>query len=295
MIESRYTEGEVVYRFAWQHVSVLVHGIRSDLARKLAKYLAVSVQAQGKGLNADITILSASAQPCFYVTYHNKQYKVTANIDLLLLLSTLIPACFLDKYRELQRIHAAGILIGDKVLLISGDGGVGKSTIGLSAWLNGYRILGDDWLLMDISRRGVKPVPKPMKPRMDSAQFEELMSRLNHSECDFGTLYGETRALIGRQQNFVNDWATPFSVGAMVFLESYSTASQRMEKVEVRALIPLFLSQTMLCQNSKNLVGIQFAKLLADQKTPVFKFRKGFSSPGDSLNQILEAVKPWFH
>lgn len=279
---------EHVFQFVWNHLIVNLIGVSSEFADKLATYLALPTPEPSTNVNPDINVLVYNGK--FKVHYLHKCYHVSNLVDLLLLITTLIPAAFMYKNHEKQRLHAAGLCVGEKVLLLSGDGGVGKSSISLAAWLKGIPLLGDDWLLMDPYNCGVFPVPKPMKPRMDLKQYHSVLKKSEDSQIVFGSLLGETRALIGRQKNFNNNWNISMPIGALVFMEKSNDKTFRLEQVEIASVLPNFLSQTILCERSKNLAGIGFANAMSQKGIPVFKFYLGHSSPEESLTQIFKIV-----
>ncbi|CAN0477817.1 unnamed protein product, partial [Hapterophycus canaliculatus] len=122
----------------------------------------------------------APAAPCdvrvtptpggFRIAYRTQHHDVTSQTDLFLMLATVVPAGLMDKAGVSRRMHAAGIRVGDAVVLISGEGHMGKSSLSLMAWRRGYQILGDDWLLFSDDFTAMAPIPKPLKARMTAAQ-----------------------------------------------------------------------------------------------------------------------------
>ena len=69
------------------------------------------------------------------------------NIRVFLLGSVLAILCF---QRGLLPLHASGIDIGGRVLLLSGVSGAGKSTLAAAFSARGYRLLSDDLCALDV-------------------------------------------------------------------------------------------------------------------------------------------------
>ncbi|MEI6534998.1 MAG: hypothetical protein WCN98_06640, partial [Verrucomicrobiaceae bacterium] len=210
--------------------------------------------------------------------------------DLLLLLSTLVPAILMDKAGVSRRIHAAGIRVNDGTLLLSGAGRIGKSTITTEAWERGFQVLGDDWLVFGDDFSGVSPVPKPMKARMTPEQFSALKLRVPGTPIHFGNLFGEGRVVVGRMNGFYNDWDHPLPVSSLVFLECSDDEAPVIERIPTAGALPLILSQTILCRNSVTLAGVAFARSLSARNVPIFRLRLGSSTPEATLDKILEEI-----
>ena len=273
----------------WQDVSVVIDGIPVALAAELAQTLALPSPVQGTDTPADITVTRSHGETC--VIYGTRRLDVSNDLELFILLATLVPACLMDKVDLSRRLHAAGIRVGKKALLISGEGRMGKSSISLTAWLRGYEILGDDWLLFSNDYLGMFPIPKPLKPRMTAEQFATLKRSPQAENAVFGRLLEETRALIGRQEGFCNDWDKPVPVGAMIFLDRSDREAPKLERIPVSEALSLFLSQTILCRNSQTLAGVAFARALASANIPVFQLDLGASSPDGALDEILNEIE----
>ena len=75
-------------------------------------------------------------------------------------------------------LHGGAIVAGGKAHVFLGPGHVGKSTLALEAWLMGYEVLGDDYLLLDPQTVTIQPVPKPVKLRLAGGALPERLSHI---------------------------------------------------------------------------------------------------------------------
>lgn len=284
---------EAAFRISWKDVSAVVSGVDPTMADDLAVCLALCPPTPASEEPRDITVTHSSDSVT--VQFGTQRHSVASQTDLFFLLTTLVPASLMEKAGVSRRMHAAGIRVGGKLLLVSGEGRMGKSSISLAAWRRGFDVLGDDWLLFSDDFTGMSPIPKPLKARMTGAQFAALTASAAEMTMTFGSLLGETRALIGRGDGFYNQWDAPLLVGALVFLDRPDDRGPVMERLEISDALPLILSQTILCQNSKTLAGVAFARALSREGVPVFRLCLGQSTPDDALSAILEATEASLH
>ena len=276
-----------VMRVNWRDVSVNIAGVDRGMADELAAFLALAAPDDIPGEKSDICVTWSDGEAC--VRLGEMQYFVSSAEDLFLLLNTLVPARLTEMVGVGRRMHTAGVRVGSGLLLLSGEGRIGKSSLMLEAWQSGLEVLGDDWLLFSTDFTGMSPVPKPLKPRMTSVQFRAL-GRL----ARFGTLFGETRLLIGRGEGFYNVWDQPLPIGAVVFIERSDDAEPMLERIAIVDALPLLLSQTILCDKSQTLAGIAFARVLAARDIPVFRLRRGTVGPSATFAALLAETRPWF-
>jgi hypothetical protein len=277
-------------RISWRDVSVVLSGVDRSLADDLAACLALGPPIPAVGGPCDFTVTRSGIAATVLVGA--RRHDVASQTDLFFLLTTLVPASLMEKSGVSRRMHAAGIRVGEKLLLVSGEGHMGKSSISLVAWCRGFEVLGDDWLLFNNDFTGMSPIPKPLKARMTAEQFAALNAGVGKGAAMFGNLLGETRALIGRGEGFYNQWDKPLPVGALVFLERPDDRGPIMERIAMVDALPLILSQTILCKNSKTLAGVAFVRTLAKRDIPVFRLCLGRSRPEAALDAILEATEP---
>lgn len=59
-------------------------------------------------------------------------------------------------------MHAGGVTDGETGILLPAYGGTGKTTLSMALLNSGYRLLGDDLLLVDVARGVVHPYPRPL-------------------------------------------------------------------------------------------------------------------------------------
>jgi len=276
------------YQLAWRDAAVVISGVEASVVSSLARCLALPPPVQVLDAPSDVTITRIESAYRIYVG--TRQYDVTCDVDLFMILATLVPASLMDKSGVQRRMHAAGIHVGDKLVLISGEGLMGKSSISLMARLRGYMISGDDWLLFSDDFTSMLPIPKPLKARMTPDQFASLKAQNDLGSAQFGYVFGETRVLIERDEGFYNDWDRPIPVGTLVFLDRTGCGAAEITPMLVRDALPLLLSQTILCKNSQTLAGVAFARQLSERKVPVYHLNLGGSSPDAALDAILNVV-----
>ena len=276
-----------VMRVTWRDVSVSINGVDRGMADELAACLALAAPDEIPGGQWDICVNWSDGEAS--VRFGERQYAVSSTEDLFLLLNTLVPARLIEMVGVGRRMHTAGVRVGNGLLLLSGEGRIGKSSLMLEAWRNGLEVLGDDWLLFSNDFAGMSPVPKPLKPRMTAARFMEF-----GRPARFGTLFGETRLLIGRGQGFYNVWDQPVPIGALVFIERSDDAEPKLERIAVVDALPLLLSQTILCSKSQTLAGIAFAKALAARDVPIFRLCRGKGGPSATFAALIAEMRPWF-
>lgn len=283
--------GEPGLRFSWGSVSVVLCGVSLELAEDVANELGLGPPVSDPESPCDVVVTDCG-QGARVVVSGGRQHAVASTIDLVLLLSTLLPALLMDRAGVSRRMHAAGVRCGDGVIVISGEGRTGKSSLALEAWLLGFELLGDDWLLFSEDFSGMLPVPKPLKTRMTLSQFETRTPPGGWKMARFGTLFGETRVLIGRRTGFYNAWEQPLPVRALVFLADPNAAGAPLERISIAEALPLIMAQTILCKNSKTLSGVAFARAVAARKLPVFLCRRGSTEPRALFSEILKGALP---
>lgn len=276
-----------VMRVRWRDVSVNIAGLDRGMAEELAECLALTAPDVISGGQCDLSVTWLDGEAS--VLCGEVRHVVSSAEDLFLLLNTLVPARLIEFAGVARRMHTAGVRLGDKVLLLSGEGRSGKSSVMFEAWRRGFEVLGDDWLFFNIDYTRMSPIPKPLKPRMTPAQF----AALDHP-ARFGTLFGETRLLIGRGEGCYNAWDQPLPIGALVFMEGSDDAEPVLERIAVPDALPLLLSQTILCGKSQTLDGVVFARVLAARDIPVFRLRRGTAGPGATFAALFAEARPWF-
>jgi hypothetical protein len=59
-------------------------------------------------------------------------------------------------------LHAGGVTKDDEGILLPAYGGTGKTTLSMALLNQGYKLLGDDLLLVDVDKQIVNPYPRPL-------------------------------------------------------------------------------------------------------------------------------------
>ena len=159
---SAHPSGRCRASFSWRGRSVSVTAPDQSFIDRVASLLGLEAgQEQGGDqfeIRADPDLTLAGPSGCEYFTEAS---------DLLATMAVELPFRFLD-LDDRYVIHAGAIVAGGKAHLFLGPPFVGKSTIALEAWLMGYKILGDDYVIADAVTGLVEAFPKPLKLRLPS-------------------------------------------------------------------------------------------------------------------------------
>jgi hypothetical protein len=131
-------------------------------------------------------------------TSQGRQTRCAKLSDAIVALAQTIPFMLLP-FKTDYVLHGGAFITGGKAHLFLGPGYIGKSTLALEAWFMGYEILGDDYLLFDLSTATLQAVPKPLKLRkVDQALLERLEKAVvPHSYC-LGDMGGSSTLILSR-------------------------------------------------------------------------------------------------
>ena len=165
-------------------------------------------------------------------------------------LRTLLSWCIEDERAEL--VHAAGVEIENKGILLTGPSGSGKSTLALYAALNGHGILGDDAVIVHAGK---------MKAIYQNAKVDKYKNLLNVDERRRINLNGvgiskDILPLTNNGFNFLSE-----SELKAVVLPSVGQKTQwtKMKKIDaIKEFMPQTTKELLggTNQNVKNLLGI---------------------------------------
>jgi hypothetical protein len=128
-------------------------------------------------------------------------------------------------------LHSGAIFAYGKAHLFLGPGHIGKSTLALEAWLMGYEILGDDYLLLAPSTATVQAVPKPVKLRQnDGALPDRLKHILPPDGYCIGYAENEWNLILKRGLPRMTPLHRNIPIGSIHLLErsDYNTTSSRL-------------------------------------------------------------------
>jgi hypothetical protein len=168
------------FSFMDRSVTLSTHDI--SVISKLSVLFDLPVEEQGP---ASYSIaLHEEAGSLIVHTSHGLHERYETLSDAVVALAISIPVMLLP-FKTDYVLHGGAFIAGGKAHLFLGPGHIGKSTLTLEAWLMGYEVLGDDYLLLDLSTTTVQAVPKPLKLRIpENALPERLMGFIEpHNYC----------------------------------------------------------------------------------------------------------------
>ena len=143
-------------------------------------------------------------------------------------------------------LHAGAILAGGKAHMFLGPGHVGKSTLALEAWLMGYEILGDDYLVLDPQAVTLEAVPKPMKLRLGGGTLPDRLQK-NVAPDAYCLGPGEEgwTLILGRRLPRMTPLYRNFPIGSIHLLTRSGTKKTFCAPADNRAFFRAALEQTI--------------------------------------------------
>jgi HprK-related kinase A len=97
---------------------------------------------------------------------------------------------------RLLLLHAGAVARGGEALILTGESGAGKSTLAAILGHSGWRFLGDEFALVDLSDAQLRPFPRPISLKNDSiALLEAIAPRERFGPRFDGTFKGSIRHL----------------------------------------------------------------------------------------------------
>jgi HprK-related kinase A len=99
--------------------------------------------------------------------------------------------------RHFLLLHAASVERDDKVIILTGESGSGKSTLAALLGENGWRLLGDEFALIDPATGLAHPFPRPISLKKESiAEMEAIAPADRFGQRINGTPKGDIRHLV---------------------------------------------------------------------------------------------------
>ena len=155
--------------------SVALSADHVSIISKLAALFGLPVMDHGP---ADHSITLRRDADGFVVdTSHGLHERHETLSDVIVALAMTIPVMLLP-FKANYIMHGGAFVANGKCHLFIGPGHIGKSTLALEAWRRGYEILGDDYLLLDLSTTTVRAVPKPLKLRLADGTLPECLEKI---------------------------------------------------------------------------------------------------------------------
>lgn len=242
-----------LYRF-FSH-KVIVACPEADIAAQAALFTALELNPAPDDAKADITLGMTDGN--YLITYRQEKITCASKDDCLINLTTLINAHFFNQATTQPILHAGGFNHPKGAVLFAGAPYSGKSTLALHAWKAGEQLLGDDWLIFDSLQASVSPLPKPIKPRMNTGQKLARTKGLPDSSWIYGQLREEWRLMISRQQGFYNHYYEPLPISALFFISRGNTLTTQAVPLSKADALQSMLTETMLSSARLSLHGVR--------------------------------------
>jgi len=147
------------FSFNDQSVAFITHD--ASVISKLSALFDLPVK-QHSPANHSIALREEAGGFAIHANRRSKHYSTLSGATVAL--AQAIPFMLLP-FETGYVLHGGAFIANERAHLFLGPGYVGKSTIALEAWLMGYEVLGDDYILLDLSTATVQAVPKPLKLR----------------------------------------------------------------------------------------------------------------------------------
>lgn len=182
--------------FAFMGQSVAISAHHNSVIAKLGALFDLPVADYGP---ADYSIAVRRDCGSFVVdTSHGLRERHETLSDAIVALAMTIPVMLLP-FKSNYILHGGAFVADGKCHLFIGPGYAGKSTLALEAWRRGYEIVGDDYLLLDLSTTTVQAVPKPVKVRLADCSLPECLEKIipPHDYC-LGYARGSWTLILGR-------------------------------------------------------------------------------------------------
>jgi hypothetical protein len=114
-------------------------------------------------------------------------------------------------------LHAGAFVAASCALLFCGSAQAGKSLLAFTAWRRGYRLIGDDWVILNPDHASVSPFPKPLKvrPPMGPRPEGDAQAHLQNDRMIGRLMDGELRWVFGRGLNHMVGYEERVPIGAL--------------------------------------------------------------------------------
>jgi len=141
--------------------------------------------------------------------------------------------------RKILPLHGSVIEINGKAYAIVGDSGAGKSTLASAFIKQGYRLLSDDVIPVNISSKG-KPIVNPSYPQQKL--WKESLDKFNMNDKEFLPLFErETKYAIPVTEDFCNN---PLPLAGIIELVSTNCKAIEFRLIEKLERFHLLYRQT---------------------------------------------------
>lgn len=171
-----------------------------------------------------------------FIIQTSRRYKQYDTISgAIVALAQTIPFMLLPRPHSYV-LHGGAFIAEGKAHLFLGPGYVGKSTMALEAWLMGYEILGDDYLLLDLQTPTLQAIPKPLKLRTNNNILPERLAQIiEPGDYSLGYVEDSWNLVLSRQLPRMVSLGREVPIGSIYLLqrtEGNSASCHPAEKVQ---------------------------------------------------------------
>lgn len=139
----------------------------------------------------------------------------------------------------LRGMHAGGVVLGDRAVLLPGEGGRGKSSLTAALALRGLPVLGDDVVLLDEAGWA-----HPFRRLLKLEEPARSILSLPPSPAPLAEAWSD--ASFYRPRDLGSRWADPAPVGAVVIPERIEGTAARLVSRRPSELLPGLLAAVVL-------------------------------------------------
>lgn len=184
-----------------------------------------------------------------------------------------------DENDWLAFIHGSSLLKNNQTLILSSEGGSGKSTMAGLLSLNGFSMLSDDFIPIDQKSRRAYPFPAAISIKNDA------IGLLQKKGVEFHSKRSKEMAYINSYSYNIKETALP--IKAIVFIKYQKGADLNFETISALEALPHFLSESWVGNDMKR--ARRFINWFTKQQ--FYRLTYGNSSKAITiLNELMETV-----
>jgi hypothetical protein len=201
----------------------------------LTNFTGLDIEPHEEGANAPVLAVLDDRQ----VLVEGRDLRTFASLDELKAWLFLTVSDVMISRGEFTTLHAAGFVVNDQALLVSGPPYSGKSSWTFAAHRRGLKVLSDDQVRVDLQTGIVHGLPRPLKRRLTTQEADPRLSQYAVQAHH----YGEFIALEPRRTNGLAPVDRGYPVARIIHLSRHKGLG-----VEVRDLDQFRACQSILDQ-----------------------------------------------